>query len=564
MFRSASAVVAVLIFIFLSVRADSDNAPIVETPLGSVKGYRKISQNGRSYSAFEGLPYALPPIGKLRFEPPQSVKKWPGILLATSKSHPCLQYNHIPARMEDSPIAGSEDCLYLNVYVPQVERAGPLPVVVYIHGGAFQMGSGNLYGAKYIMDKNVIFVTLNYRLGPLGFLSTEDGVVPGNMGLKDQSMALRWVHDNIKHFGGDPKKVTIIGQSAGGASVHYHYLSPLSSGLFHAGISISGTALLCWAQAEAAQEKARKLSDLMGCPTGDNAKMIDCLKSRPGNAIVQAVKEFMPWLYNPYTPFGPVVEKVGNKPFINQPPVELLASGHVQDVPWITSVTSEEGLYPVADFAASEQLLQELDEKWEKLAPHLLDFNYTISPDIHGQISQKIRRHYLGNNPINRDNVGSITQMVGDRLFVVDGEKAARMQARVNKSPVHFYYYTYRASASLSDLFTGTTEDLGVSHADDAFLFVENPFMKPTTEDDLAMKDDLLHVLESYASNGSSGLVSHWNPVRPSDEDFHFLHIKGPSNFDMDSKKNFGEKLFWKSIHFEENALDSAKNRDEL
>jgi carboxylesterase type B len=112
------------------------------------------------------------------------------------------------------------------------------------------------------------------------------------MGLKDQSMALQWIHDNIEAFHGDPKKITLVGLSAGGSSVHYHYLSPLSTGLFQNGISISGTALSSVAQTEKSLEKAKKLGDLMGCPTDSNIKMVKCLRQRPGRVLIQAVNQF--------------------------------------------------------------------------------------------------------------------------------------------------------------------------------------------------------------------------------------------------------------------------------
>jgi carboxylesterase type B len=113
------------------------------------------------------------------------------------------------------------------------------------------------------------------------------------MGLKDQSMALRWVHDNIESFGGNPNKITLIGVSAGGASVHYHYLSPLSAGLFQNGISFSGTALLCWAQTENSLERAKKLGAIMGCPTDNTTVMIQCLRHRPPRSLAQATSKFM-------------------------------------------------------------------------------------------------------------------------------------------------------------------------------------------------------------------------------------------------------------------------------
>lgn len=211
---------------------------------------------------------------------------------ATKVSDACLQYSHLPT-VPNEKVEGSEDCLYLNVYKPVQKKISPMPVLFWIHGGCFQYGTGTVFGAKYLADKDVILVTINYRLGSLGFLSTEDNVVPGNMGLKDQSMALRWIHDNIESFGGDSKKITLTGLSAGGVSVHYHYLSPLSAGLFRNGISFSGTALLCWAQTENSRQKAKKLGALMGCPTNNTKEMIQCLQQRPARPLVQATSEFM-------------------------------------------------------------------------------------------------------------------------------------------------------------------------------------------------------------------------------------------------------------------------------
>ncbi|XP_011494688.1 PREDICTED: venom carboxylesterase-6-like [Ceratosolen solmsi marchali] len=547
------------------VRSDND-LPRVKTPLGNIQGYYKISEYGKLYEAYEGIPYALPPVGKLRFESPQSIPAWPGEIKATKLSHQCLQYNHKPYHLAGEYVIGAEDCLYLNIYIPEREdETFLLPVIFWIHGGAFIHGSGNIFGGKFLIDKNIILVTINYRLGPLGFLSTDDDIVSGNMGLKDQSMALRWIHDNIEFFGGDSKKITLIGLSAGAASVHYHYLSPLSVGLFQNGMSISGTALDCWAQTENSSEKAKKLGTLMGCPTERTNEMVECLRQRPGRVIVQAVKDFMPWLYNPFSPFGPVIEKASDNAFISRSPVLIVQSGDVMDVPWITGVTSEEGLYPVAEFAVNRQLWKELNENWELLAPHLLDFNYTLSQVMHAEIAIKIRNHYMQHNSFNQQNIKPVIKMVGDRLFVIDAEKAARMQAKVNKSPVWFYYFTYRSAESLSDLYSGTTQNFGVSHADDAYLVIENPMINPTiTKSDRAMQSDLLHLWTSYANKGVQDFSPEWKKVDPSETNFNYLHISGPGKFKMEESINFGEKQFWNSINFIENVQKSNYIKNEL
>lgn len=130
-------------------------------------------------------------------------------------------------------MTGSDDCLYLNIYTTELKPEVPRAVMVWIHGGAFYSGSGNddIYGPDYIVEKNVVLVTINYRVGIIGFLNLDDEEAPGNQGLKDQVMALKWVKRNIEKFGGDPSNVTIFGESAGSASVHYLTLSPLAQGI---------------------------------------------------------------------------------------------------------------------------------------------------------------------------------------------------------------------------------------------------------------------------------------------------------------------------------------------
>ncbi|XP_031840747.1 juvenile hormone esterase [Nomia melanderi] len=552
-----------LLFLFgcLTLGWALEDAPRVKTPLGSVRGYYKLSANGRQYEAYEGIPYALPPIGKLRFKPPHRLPPWIGEIQATKFGSQCLQYADLPDNVTEK-VLGSEDCLYLNIYVPVHDKmtTKPLPVLFWIHGGGFTFGSGMDYGPKFLMDHDVVFVTFNYRLGILGFLSTEDEIVPGNMGLKDQSMALRWVSENIEWFGGDPNKLTLSGVSAGGASVHYHYLSPMSAGLFQAGISASGTAFNCWTQTENPLEKAKQLATLMGCPIGNRKEMVRCLRYRPSQALIEATREFMRFYYNPFTPFGPVVEKFGEEPFIDRSPVEIVSSGNVQDVPWITSVTSEEGLYPIADFIAIPEALRKLDENWDLLAPIFLDYNYTLSKEKHVEVARLIRQHYLGTKKIDETTAHAFIKMTGDRLFVVDSEKAARLQAKVNKQPVWYYYYSYRAATSLSDYLSGTKTNYGVSHGDDVLTIIDTPFMDPTTtQNDLKMQDLLINSWVSYATNHIPNMGDvNWPRINPNEKSLQFLHIAGPDKINMDSDVNFGDKDFWNSIDFNENKLSNT------
>lgn len=161
-----------------------------------------------------------------RFKRPLPAANWQGVKKATSLENFCPQ-------LFLNITIGSEDCLYLNVYSPlRVKNNTPLPVMVWIHGGGFISGTANLFGANNFLDKDIILVTLNYRLGIFGFLTLGDLSAPGNFGLKDQVLALKWVQRNIKAFGGDPNRVTIFGESAGGVSVSLHALSEASNGNF--------------------------------------------------------------------------------------------------------------------------------------------------------------------------------------------------------------------------------------------------------------------------------------------------------------------------------------------
>lgn len=195
-----------------------------------------VHDTARVTTVFRGIPYAKPPVGALRWQPPQDTA-WTAMQVDTAFGSKCLQ-------MENKHLVGSEDCLFLNVWMPPGATAGSsLPVMVFIHGGAFVLGAGSLplYDGAYLAARgNVIVVTLNYRLGALGFLAS-NGVagmtLTGNQGLKDQLKALQWVHDGIAAFGGDPGKVTLFGESAGAMSVGFHLFSvPASKGLFRAAI----------------------------------------------------------------------------------------------------------------------------------------------------------------------------------------------------------------------------------------------------------------------------------------------------------------------------------------
>ncbi|KRT86285.1 hydrolase [Oryctes borbonicus] len=209
----------------------STSEPTVKVEQGWLTGTTGKDYDGKTFYKFLGVPYAKPPIGRLRFKPPQVAEKWDGIRDATKDGSESYSRDFFKG------VVGSEDCLFLNVYTPKLPEIGaPLkPTMVWIHGGGFVWGSNNsqMYGPEFLITEDVVIVAINYRLGVLGFLSLEDPdlEVTGNAGCKDMVMALKWVQGNIKHFGGNPENVTIFGQSAGGVAVHLLVLSPMAKEL---------------------------------------------------------------------------------------------------------------------------------------------------------------------------------------------------------------------------------------------------------------------------------------------------------------------------------------------
>ncbi|CAH1773538.1 unnamed protein product [Owenia fusiformis] len=258
------------------------------TDHGQVRGFTRHVHGERRAETFLGIPYAAPPVGSLRFEYPEDNEPWTETLDATTLPPACPQMygymGYIKLHVPDFNNT-NEDCLYLNVYTPhhrsssrRIKRA----VLVFIHGGSQEFGMGAHFpGHILAVNQDIVVVTFNYRIGPLGFLSFATNELPGNYGLLDQVKLLQWVQKNIGEFGGDAERVTILGHSAGGASVGLHLVSPLSTGLFKRVISMSGTPFAHWAamRPPASPEKyARSYAKSMDCASGSIADIKFCLK----------------------------------------------------------------------------------------------------------------------------------------------------------------------------------------------------------------------------------------------------------------------------------------------
>jgi para-nitrobenzyl esterase len=309
---------------------------IVRTSDGAVRG--TVTTDHRE---FDGIPYAEPPVGRRRWAPPEPKATWTGTRDATTPASSCPQ----TAGFLGDPPSDDEDCLYLNVTTPRSTGGGKLPVMFWVHGGGFYSGSGSLYGAQRLATEgNVIVVTLNYRLGVLGFLANPalDGTTnkSGNYGLEDQQTALRWVRDNAAAFGGDAGNVTLFGESAGGVSTCSHLVSPASKGLFARAIIQSGPCgelAKTWPLAdgnwgvrprEVAEKQGTDLTAKLDCKGADTAA---CLRGKSVAELMDASQGGQG--------FGPVSGQGGVLPTI---PAKAIASGRFNHVPVINGTTRDE------------------------------------------------------------------------------------------------------------------------------------------------------------------------------------------------------------------------------
>uniref|UniRef100_A0A1B6M5T7 Carboxylic ester hydrolase n=1 Tax=Graphocephala atropunctata TaxID=36148 RepID=A0A1B6M5T7_9HEMI len=340
--------------------------------------------------------------------------------------------------------SGDEDCLYLNVFTNEIPKQSKhqRPVLFSIHGGGFVGGSGNFKGngPDYLLYGEVVIVSFNYRCGAFGFLSLENEEVPGNAGLKDQTLALKWVHDNIDSFGGDPNNVTIFGISAGGASVAYQLLCPPSRGLFHKAIVQSGFALNPWALQKHPRKYALELAKTIGCTSENLDDVLRFLQAASADEVVAAAKEIsknkigMTSLM--FTPSVEVSEAESSLP--NTPDI-LMERGQFAHVPVILGCTMKEGIVFAYD-GLNESVFDKINNKHEFLVPSFLG----LKP---GSVEEKEAEKetwdfYFQGNPVSWDNVNDLLMCQSDIEFSFGMEQTRSYLVTKSSAPVYTYLFT--------------------------------------------------------------------------------------------------------------------------
>ncbi|KAM9389901.1 neuroligin-4, X-linked isoform 2-T2 [Phaethornis superciliosus] len=510
--------------------------PVVTTNYGKIRGLRTPLPNEilGPVEQYLGVPYASPPTGERRFQPPEPPSSWTGVRNATQFAAVCPQYLDERSLLNDMlPVwftanldtvvtyvqDQNEDCLYLNIYVPTEDdihdQNSKKPVMVYIHGGSYMEGTGNMIDGSILASYgNVIVITLNYRLGVLGFLSTGDQAAKGNYGLLDQIQALRWIEENIGSFGGDPKRVTIFGSGAGASCVSLLTLSHYSEGLFQKAIIQSGTALSSWAVNYQPAKYTRILADKVGCDMLDTTDLVECLRNKNYKELIQ--QTITPATY--HIAFGPVID--GD--VIPDDPQILMEQGEFLNYDIMLGVNQGEGLKFVDGIVDNE----------DGVSPN--DFDFSVSnfvdnlygyPEGKDTLRETIKFMYTDwadkENPETRRK--TLVALFTDHQWVAPAVATADLHAQYG-SPTYFYAFYHHCQSEMKPNWADS------AHGDEVPYVFGIPMIGPTelfncnfSKNDVMLSAVVMTYWTNFAKTG--------DPNQPVPQDTKFIHTK-PNRFE--------------------------------
>jgi carboxylesterase type B len=440
--------VAACSLLFLLPFVGQSTAKQVTTIYGAVDGNTVTLDDGSIIHSWYGIPYAKPPIGELRFERPQLPVSWTGVRETKELPDACIQD---PAGLIWMTHPGwhnySEDCLNLNVYAPDDLSESPLAVMVWFHGGGY-VGGGNVqYPGHFLAARGVVVVVPNYRLDSFGFLATPDGTLTGNMGMFDQTMSLLWVRNNIAAFGGDPNRVTIFGQSAGGGSSSLHMISPYSTGLYAQAILESGTENNVWSlnyPGQVPETYVYQLAERVNCTRSTDAEMVACLKEKPAVAIRlgQSIECTPGYFCQGY---APIVD--GDGGFVPDVPLKLREEAHDDSyVPIISGICRDDGSLYTSYFIPEANDGGFTNEEFEYyMKNNILDiFAAQMTQEQYDNVYEALQWYYqewpyLDDLDYNRE---AFNKMITDGAFGYAWDRQLKMNTQHN-APTYAYVQSF-------------------------------------------------------------------------------------------------------------------------
>ncbi|HEY6253946.1 MAG TPA: carboxylesterase family protein, partial [Candidatus Angelobacter sp.] len=423
---------------------------------------------------YQGIPFAAPPEGELRWKAPQPPASWQGVRAATEEPHACWQtpYPAAAALYQAKLPPLSEDCLYLNIWTAAKSARERLPVMVWIHGGGFTRGSGTgiAYDGEVLARKGVVVVTINYRLGIFGFFAhpglTQESAhhASGNYGLLDQIAALQWVKKNIAAFGGDSHRVTIFGESAGSWAVNALMASPLAKGLFQRAIGESGGQFAPMDTLTVAEKAGEKLATTLKADQGSAADAVKALRAVSAEDLLKSTDhDTARAIVDGYT--------------LPQSVAQVFGAGKQNDVPLLVGSNADEGttLAPQGVNLKAAAFTNGVSSRYGKLAEQFLKLYPGASDE------QAVQSFYAAYR---------------DQAFGWEMRTWARLQARTGHQPVYLYYFTRTAPGPLS-------QRLGAFHAlEIAYVFGNFPWPFPWQDSDHKLSDAITSYWTNFARNG--------------------------------------------------------------
>ncbi|XP_030749275.1 esterase FE4-like [Sitophilus oryzae] len=516
--------------------AVSQREPLVTVAQGSLRGLIKNDQDGNKFYSFTGIPYAKPPVGPRRFKVSEPPSSWDGVRNATVEGSACLQYDDTK-----NTTVGKEDCLYLNVYTRDLPDKGtkPKPVMFWIHGGSFISGDGgSFYGPDFLLTQDIVLVTVNYRLGFLGYIQAKG--IPGNLGFKDQIVAMKWVKNNIRVFNGDPNQVTIFGESSGSASVHYHVLSPLTRGLFQRAILESGTALNPWG--DYSYHDIVKVAKTANPSITTEEQAAEYFRNLPSDEILRLQNTITSSrnVGGPYV-FALNIEKPSRDAFISRNIIDILTSGEYNKVPLLIGFNDREGIL--------DEVVRELENETvtaKNFIPHNIDFhgNETLR-----QIYIKKFNDFYLSTP-DRD---SYIKAYSDTMFVAGIFGTVKNHIKTCNKKVFLYKFAGDTGLNYIKVAVNVTDIPGASHGDElGYLFktTSTPNIQPGSVEDKSWRR-MVKLWTNFAKYGNptpnaSDLGVVWTPVDLSQ--WNLLHIEN-SGLTMKSNTETRTIEFWADLY---------------
>jgi len=518
---------ALALLVALPLTAHASNPLVIKTDHGKVRGAFTTDNQVR---AFKGIPYAAPPVGDLRWQPPQPAAKWKGVRDATEFGHRCMQPSVYKDMIFHDP-GPSEDCLTLNVWTPANAKKGSLPVMVWIYGGGFFAGATSeaRQDGQFLAHRNVVIVSMNYRLGIFGFfvhpeLAAESPHhASGNYGLMDQGAALAWVQKNIANFGGDPKNVTIFGESAGSFSVSTLMASPITRNLFQKAIGESGGAFESGGLPYESREQ-REQQDVKFAQSAFGTSKLSDLRALPADLLVKKSIEKNPGVR---VHFSPDVDGW----FLPEPVPDIYAAGKQAHIPLLAGWNADE--------ARAEVIYAR---------PPVTAASFTAeAQELFGAAAPEFLKLYPANT--DAEAVRSAGDFASDKFIIYSTWRWLEAQVNTGDAPV----YRYRL-----DLDPPTDkyhpDHIGVFHSDDieyVFGTLDSRQEAHWRPEDRALSNEIGEYWTNFARTGnpnSDGLPD-W-PAYNAADGWQVMHLNAVSQARPDTQRDrylFLDKQWGKS-----------------